>query len=636
VPPARGHTDRFAPRYGVLALTTETISSPPSANPAPTDPLARDPALSKLVEVVQSTYDYMPAALAGYLAGAIVIAMLYWHLAPIGLLAPWLSAFAVMCAVRVAIIRRFRRAEPRTLEQWTYWRVRASAGTVVAGCLWGVTGWIFYGMGGEQPQTTGLIVIIYTFCVASIPVLSTQPALYRSYASLSLLPLIVRIAMGGQLFSYQLAGELFLIISLTTILANSYRQALQRAIDLKVQSDELAAKLRVETLAAEAARREAEIANRAKTQFFTAASHDLRQPLHAMGLFAEALRQRVHEPEVAQLVNSINESVDALEGLFSELLDITRIDSGGIEVDEQHFEVADLMRKIRLHFEPSAFEKGLSLRLRGGSVAVFADPLLVERILRNLVSNAIRYTNDGTVLVSCRKQGDRALLQVWDTGVGIRESEHERVFDEFYQVPNTERVSPDQRKGLGLGLAIVKRLAELMNAPLRMRSQPGHGTVFTLELSLGKTPRLPAMPMPGKGPVGITLDGRLIVIVEDEPAVRAGLEVLLKGWGARIESFDSVAQTRAWAERTDAALVKPDLLIVDYRLEDGLNGVDAITALRSRFAASTPAILVTGSMMTGHEKEAQEHDFHLLIKPVVPNKLRAMIAFKLGVKGAAG
>jgi CheY-like chemotaxis protein len=352
-----------------------------------------------------------------------------------------------------------------------------------------------------------------------------------------------------------------------------------------------------------------------------------------MGLFAEALRQRVHEPEVAQLVNSINESVDALEGLFSELLDITRIDSGGIEVHAQHFEVGDILRKLRLHFEPSAFEKGLALRLRGGAKVVFGDPLLVERILRNLVSNAIRYTNDGSVLVSCRQRGDRVWLQVWDTGVGIREAEQARIFDEFYQVPNTQAVSPDQRKGLGLGLAIVKRLADLMQAPLTMRSTPGRGTVFTLELPPGKLPlRSLAMALPGKGPIALTLAGRLIVVVEDEPAVRAGLDVLLQGWGAQVESFDSVAASRAWAERCDPALVKPDLLIVDYRLEDGLNGVDAIKALRSRFGASTPAILVTGSTMTGHDKEAHEHDFHLLIKPVVPNKLRAMIAFKLGVK----
>jgi signal transduction histidine kinase len=592
-----------------------------------------DPAFGAVVETIQSTYAYMPAALAGYLAGVGVVTMLFWSTAPAAVLLPWIGAFAVMCVVRSFVIRAFRRATPSSRADWLRWRLRSNVGTVVAASLWGAAGWIFYGLGTEQQQTTGLIVIIYTFTVAGIPVLSTQPKLYLTYASLCLLPLVVRIALGRDVHSYQLAGELILIISLTAVLANSYRQALQRAIDLKLQADELAARLRVETLAAEAARRDAEIANRAKTQFFTAASHDLRQPLHAMGLFAEALRQRVHEPEVAQLVNSINESVDALEGLFSELLDITRIDSGVIEVHPQHFEVGDILRKLRLHFEPSAFEKGLSLRLRGAGKVVFADPLLVERVLRNLVSNAIRYTNDGSVLVGCRQRGDRVRVQVWDTGLGIGEAEQTRIFDEFYQVPNTPKVSPDQRKGLGLGLAIVKRLADLMGAPLTMRSAPGRGTVFTLELPAGRAPRPSALlAVPGKGPVGITLAGRRIVVVEDEPAVRAGLEVLLLGWGAQIDAFDSVAAARAWAERSDPALVKPDLFIVDYRLEDGLNGVDAIKALRRRFGDAIPAILVTGSTMTGHDKEAHDHNFHLLIKPVVPNKLRAMIAFKLGVK----
>ena len=621
-------------------MAADTTLLPPAIGPAPRDaPVAapvHDPALARLAEIVQNAYDYMPAALAGYLAGVGVVTMLFWGIAPPSVIAPWVAAFVLMCLVRLVITQRFQRATKTTLADWQRWRLRSNAGTLVAAALWGLTGWVFYAQGNGLQRTglaqTGLIIIIYTFCVVAIPVQAIQPRLYRAFAALVILPLVLRIASVGDRDHYELAGELLLIVSLTVVLANSHRQALQRAIDLKVQADELAAQLRVETLAAEAARREAETANRAKTQFFTAASHDLRQPLHAMGLFAEALRQRVHEPEVAQLVNSINESVDALEGLFSELLDITRIDSGGIEVHAQHFEVGDILRKLRLHFEPAAFEKGLALRLRGGRRVVYADPLLVERILRNLVSNAIRYTNDGSVLVSCRTRGDRVLLQVWDSGVGIREAELARIFDEFYQVPNTHKVSADQRKGLGLGLAIVQRLADLMQAPLAVRSQVGRGTVFTLELPKGKVPRAPATAVPGKAPVAITLAGRLIVIVEDEPAVRAGLEVLLKGWGARIESFDSVAASRAWAERSDPALVRPDLLIVDYRLEDGLNGVDAIKALRSRFGAATPAILVTGSTMTGHEKDAQEHDFHLLIKPVVPNRLRAMIAFKLGVK----
>jgi signal transduction histidine kinase len=443
-----------------------------------------------------------------------------------------------------------------------------------------------------------------------------------------------RVASDGTLGGYQLAGILFLIFGLTTVFARNYRQALQRAIELKLQADGLLAQLRVEKQAAEAARREAEVANRAKTQFFTAASHDLRQPLHAMGLFAEALRQKNQDEEVAQLVNSINGSVDALEGLFCELLDITRIDTGGVDVRPQAFEVGDILRKLRLHFEPTAFEKGLALRLRGGSHVAHADPLLVERILRNLVSNAIRYTDDGSVLVSCRRRGDSLRLQVWDTGVGIAEAEQARVFEEFYQVPATNAVTAHQRKGLGLGLAIVKRLAELMGAPLSLRSQPGRGTVFTLELPQGTAPRATPAPAAGKGPQGITLDGRLIVVVEDEPAVRSGLEVLLRGWGAALASFDSVAACRAWAQAADPALVRPDLLIVDYRLENGLSGADAIAALRERFGERVPAIVVTGSTMTGHDREAQEKDFHLLVKPVVPNKLRAMIAFKLGVRTA--
>jgi signal transduction histidine kinase/CheY-like chemotaxis protein len=610
------------------------VSAAPAA-PAAAVP-HHDPASAKLAESVRFTYDYMPSALAGYMAGVGVVAMLFWGVAPMAMLVPWMAVFTVVCAVRLVVIRAFKRAahaESTTwaLADWRRWYGRSNIGTVVSASLWGAAGWLFYDQGTGLEQT-GLIVIVYTYCAVGIPVLSIQRRLYLAFAALVFLPLLARIVMVGDRFHYLLAGELVLIISFTFVLANSYRQALQRAIDLKVQADELAAQLRTETLAADAARREAEIANRAKTQFFTAASHDLRQPLHAMGLFAEALRQRVHEPEVAQLVNSINESVDALEGLFSELLDITRIDSGGVEVHAQHFEVGDILRKLRLHFEPSAFEKGLALRLRGGQRVVFADPLLVERILRNLVSNAIRYTDDGSVLVSCRERNGRVLLQVWDSGPGIREAERAKIFDEFYQVPHTAAVSPEQRKGLGLGLAIVKRLAALMDAPLSMQSTVGRGTVFTLELPIGKAPRAPAQRLPGKGPVGITLAGRLIVIVEDEPAVRAGLEVLLKGWGADIAAFESVTESTRWAEASDPSVVKPDLLIVDYRLEEGRTGVDAIRSLRERFGPKVPAILVTGSTMTGHDKEAQAHDFHLLIKPVVPNKLRAMIAFKLGVK----
>jgi signal transduction histidine kinase/CheY-like chemotaxis protein len=586
---------------------------------------------SSVPEEVRSVFDYMPATLAGYMAGIGVIALLYWAITPMGVMLPWLGVFFAIWLSRGFTARQFARATPRTLADWHRWRLYGNLGTLASGVLWGATAWIFYPH-GDNIQQVGLIVLVYTFCVAAVPVLSTQPRIYLAFASLSMAPLAARIASEGTAYAYQLAGILLLIMSLTTVLARRYRQALERVIDLKLHADELLTQLRLEKRAADAARREAEIANRAKTQFFTAASHDLRQPLHAMGLFAEALRNKSHDDEVAHLVNSINASVDALEELFSELLDITRIDSGGVAVNPQHFEMADIFRKLRLHFEPTAFEKGLALRLRGGKHMVHADPLLVERILRNLVSNAIRYTQDGTVLVACRKRGDRVLLQVWDTGTGISETEQTRIFDEFYQVPGSNVASSHERKGLGLGLSIVKRLAGLMSAPLQIRSRLGHGTVFTVELPPGKAVPAAVTAIPGKGPLGLTLEGRLIVVVEDEPAVRSGLEALLRGWGASIASFDSVETSAEWARSSPVGSTVPDLLIVDYRLENGRNGVEAIVALRERFGTQVPAIVVTGSTMTGHDKEAQDKDFHLLIKPVVPNKLRAMIAFKLGVK----
>ena len=575
---------------------------------------------------VRGTFAFNRTSLAGHAIGAIIIEMVFAAAAPRTLRIVWGGAFAIVWLVRAALAVRFARDEPSTasgLER----RLRLwQAGVLASGVLWGAAAWFFSPYGGGLHQLA-LVLVVYTFCVACVPILAPQFRLFVLFVLLVFVPAIVRVALQDATLNWEVAAVMTVAMAMTMLLGRNYRESFDSIVGLKLRTEALAVQLRKEKAVADAARGEAEVANRAKTQFFAAASHDLRQPLHAMGLFAEALRARSHDPEVAQLVHSINESVDALEGLFSELLDITRIDGGGVEVRPVDFELADIFRKLRLHFEPAAFEKGLELRIRGGRRVGYADPLLVERILRNLVSNAIRYTSDGSVLVSCRQRGDRLLLQVWDTGPGIRPDQRARVFEEFYQVPGTPVVG-EQKKGLGLGLAIVKRLAALMQAPLEMRSEEGRGTVFTLALPLGKAPPAAERAIVGKGPIDLTLGGRTIVIVEDEPAVRQGLEVLLAGWGASIVSLDSVAAARAWAEGADPGTA-PALVIADYRLEDGATGAAAIAAVRQRFGAAVPAIVVTGSSMTGHDKEALEHDFHLLIKPVLPNKLRAMIAFKL-------
>jgi len=576
---------------------------------------------------VRGTFAFNSTSLAGHAIGAIIVEIVYADVAPRTLRVLWGIAFALVWLARLWLALRFARDEPTTVAGLAR-RLRTwQAGVLASGVLWGIAAWFFapYGTGLHQ---LALVIIVYTFCVACVPILAPQFALFVLFVVLVFVPAIARVALQGDVLSWQAAIVMTVAMAMTMLLGRNYRQSFESIVGLKLRTEALAVQLGAEKAVADAARAEAEVANRAKTQFFAAASHDLRQPLHAMGLFAEALRAKSHDAEVAQLVNSINESVDALEGLFSELLDITKIDSGGVEVHPVDFELADVFRKVRLHFEPAAFEKGLELRIRGSDRVAFADPLLVERIVRNLVSNAIRYTSDGSVLVSCRRHGERLLLQVWDTGPGIRADERERVFDEFYQVPGTRPAGGEQRKGLGLGLAIVKRLADLMKAPLELRSEVGRGTVFTLRLPVGKAPRAAERTLGARAPTGVTLAGRTIVVVEDEPAVRQGLEVLLASWGATIVSLESLAATRAWTDAADPG-APPALVIADYRLEEGATGVAAIAAVRSRFGAAVPAIMVTGSAMSGHEKDALEHDFHLLIKPVLPNKLRAMIAFKL-------
>jgi CheY-like chemotaxis protein len=354
-----------------------------------------------------------------------------------------------------------------------------------------------------------------------------------------------------------------------------------------------------------------------------------------MGLFAEALRARSHDAQAASLVNSINESVDALEGLFGELLDITRLDSGAVEVNPQPLRMRDLQARLRLQFEPLAFEKGLMLGFRGEQHAVQADSVLLERVLRNLVSNAIRYTEDGGVLVTARPRGGAVLLQVWDSGIGMSEESLPRIWDEFFQAEGQPPLAAHHRKGLGLGLSIVRRLAALMNAPLAVRSRPGHGTVFSITLPQARVPR--TVPPGADASVGqkagmaLTLQGRLVLVVEDDVAVREGLVVVLQAWSARVLAFEALQPLQSWL--ASAAAERPDLLLVDYRLPQGRTGLEALAAARSRWpAAHLPAIVVTGSSVGGHESEAGQYDYHLLIKPVLPNKLRAMIAFKLALR----
>ena len=624
----------------------------PAAAPAPAAALAAAPAAAAAARLVAPAaaaggfdpaagaggFDHLralfvqtPASLVGYLIGWGLMVAMYGPLAPRAPMAAWTAVLGVLLVLRLAHYLRFRRrpdADEATLRRW---RVSWKALVLAQASMWAVAVWLFWGLGTPYHRT-GLMLVIFSLGLASVQLLATQQKLYIAFVCVLLLPAMLRIATDtSQPWHWQLAGILGLQFVALLVMGRVQRSALDQVIGLKARTEQLAAQLAAEKAEADAARREAEAANRAKTQFFAAASHDLRQPLHAMGLFAEALRSRSHDAEAASLVNSINESVDALEGLFAELLDITRIDTGGVDVNPAPVALRDLFARLKLHFEPIAFEKGLSLSFRGARHVAHADPLLLERVLRNLVSNAIRYTEDGGVLVACRAHGAGLRLQVWDSGIGISASSLPQIFDEFYQVSSQRPLQAHHRKGLGLGLAIVARLARLMGTAIQARSRVGHGTVFSFDLPRGQLSRpLQAAAAP-RAPLGLTLRGRQLLVVEDEAAVRDGLVVLLQAWGAGVTALESVGAVQQWLEGAPPAA--PDLLLVDYRLPQGRNGLEALALLRAHWPQrALPAVLITGSTIGGHEREAAEHDFHLLTKPVLPAKLRAMIAFKLGMR----
>ena len=598
----------------------------------PASPVLDDQVLA--TDQYRSLFAQMPISLLGNSLGLMIFVLVYWAHVPHPVLLAWAAVILMLSVLRLLHYLRYRRqalpSDAQVLRWSRSWRVLLHG----QGLAWTAGIWLLYGHGGHLQLLT-MIVVTFSYCLAVIHLLAPVPRDLAAFLSLVLLSLVANIGFDSSLpYRGELASTLGVLYLVTLVLGRTYHRTLRDAMVLKVRTERLSQQLRTEKQLAEASRHAAVAASLAKTQFFAAASHDLRQPLHALGLFAEALRQRTHDPEAARLINSINESVDALEGLFGELLDITRIDSGAVDVNRKPVPVRELFARVRLQFEPVAFEKGLMLSFRGEQSVLQTDPVIIERILRNLVSNALRYTENGGVLVACRSRGGQVLLQVWDSGMGISPDALPHIFDDFFQVQGQRALEGHHRKGLGLGLAIVKRLSELLQTEVTVRSRVGHGSVFELTLPAGRLD-LTGAPDLDKAPLGLTLDGRLIVVVEDDPAVTEGMVVLLQAWGAEVQAFESTQTVTDWARSSAAA--RPDLLLLDYRLNDGTNGVDALRAVRAAFKASDqplPAIMVTGST-TRHELEAQANDFHLLIKPVVPNKLRAMIAFKLGVRQAA-
>jgi CheY-like chemotaxis protein/two-component sensor histidine kinase len=362
----------------------------------------------------------------------------------------------------------------------------------------------------------------------------------------------------------------------------------------------------------------AEDANISKTRFLAAASHDILQPLNAARLYVTSLVERQNGGEDARLVGNIDDSLEAIEEILGALLDISRLDSGAMTPSITNFRVSDLMRSLEVEFTPIARARKLKLTIVPCSLPVASDRVLLRRLLQNLISNAIKYTPKGRVLVGCRRKGASLQISIYDTGLGIPVLKRAEIFKEFHRLDQGARIA----RGLGLGLSIVERLARVLNHGIAVDSTRGGGSHFSVTMPIAQTityaPTVPGTSVSAKTPMG----GTLIVCIENDRAILDGMKTLLTGWDAKVIAATDPAEA---AETLAATGGRVTGLLVDYHLDRG-NGIAAIRDIRARFGPTIPAILITADRSPHVRDAAREDGIVVLNKPVKPAALRALLA----------
>ncbi|HYD64418.1 ATP-binding protein [Azospirillum sp.] len=372
-----------------------------------------------------------------------------------------------------------------------------------------------------------------------------------------------------------------------------------------------------------AAKEEAERANLAKTKFLAAASHDLRQPIQSLFFFSAALARHVHDERGRDMLTMLDRGIDTLKGLLDSLLDVSRLDAGVIVPQVGDVALGPLLEHIGASYTPVAESKGLFFAVvLSGDVTVRSDATLLGRMVRNLVENAVRYTERGGVRLECVVEAGQARITVRDSGIGIPAEHLETIFQEFHQVANSER---DRGQGLGLGLAIVKRLSRLLVHPVAVRSAPGQGSMFTVTVPLA-----PAAAQPVRGavvaPAAPAAAGRFVVLIDDDAIVLLGLQAMFREWGCEVLIAGSAEQA---LERLRGKGRAPDLIVADYRLRAGRVGTEAILAIREQVGHVVPAVLLTGETGPECQQDATAHGLGIAHKPVTPRQLQGELERQL-------
>jgi two-component system, sensor histidine kinase len=568
-------------------------------------------------ELIRAQYGNMPGAFIGSaVTASFMAAVLYDKLLPRTVL-PWLIAAYVNCAIRVVLWKRFQYADP-TVAAAPRWGRYAVISAALAGVIWGATGIALNIPGSLSYQIVVLLVTTGLAFTSTYLSAAYMPA-YRAFVYPTFMLAAVPFLLAGDRWRLAIGLGTLALLPLVLCYAGSVCRALRASIEVRLRNAELVEELRAQKKAAEEA-------NVAKSRFLAVASHDLRQPLHALELFVQALEDTPLPAHAHQLVGNVRRSVDLMEELFDALLDISRLDAGAVRARVDTIPVAEVLERLSFEYALVAKQKGLSLHVMNTSLYVRSDPTLLARIVRNLLANAVRYTDRGRVTVGCRRRGDRVTIEVWDTGPGIPAEKYAEVFREFAQLGNPDR---DRRKGLGLGLAIVARLTKLLGHGVELRSTVGKGSVFAVTVARGRLEDHAILDPVAQIAARFDLTGRLALLVQCDLAARETLRALLTSWNCEVLTAASGTELLA---RLDGLRRPPDLIIADGPAP-AESGTADVEMLRNEFNADVPALLVstaTGPVVPSEDRNGLpvlQHPFHAgRLRTLINNLIHAPVA----------
>jgi signal transduction histidine kinase/CheY-like chemotaxis protein len=534
---------------------------------------------------------------------------LFWNHAEHSLLLGWLLCIYALHTLDMSMWWRYS-SQINNAKECRLWSSRFNIITGLAALCWGSIAILFFPP--DLAYQALMICIVLGLVAGAISLNSVYPpALYIFVIGVSL-PILIQLFLSDDRTHLILALMLLLFVLGALSTGRELSKTFWKSLWQRYENDRLIEQLKVQKTLAETA-------NNDKSRFLASASHDLRQPLQALVLFSDALESISKDEATHHLAEQIGKSVTALVDMFDELLDISKFDAGIVHAAQQHFKLQTVFERLKTDYLPQALKKDLDFTLPETELICYSDPNLLERILRNLISNAIRYTDIGKVSVSCDCIENELRFTVADTGIGIRAESLPHIFEEYYQVENQHR---DRLKGLGLGLAIVRRMEALLECKVNVSSMPALGSIFSFNLPLGDAEKLRSARLPRAS--SNDMNGVTVALIDDNREIRQIASTLMTQWGCQVHAGELPEKV---LNRMQKNGITPDILICDHRLPQGQTSINAINLLSKLWLKKIPTLVLTGDTAAQTLAEIKASGAVLMHKPIAPARLRSILHF---------